>query len=271
MRILRQLVCIGGAVLLLAHGAAAQEKTPLNPDRKEPLEITAQESLEWHRGEQFFKALKDVRAVQGGVTLLSDSLTAKYRDGAKGGMEIYHIQADGHVIIESADSKAYGDKAVYEMDKGLAVMTGKDLRLVSTDQVVTARDRFEYWVNAGKLEAIGNAVAIREGDRLEADRISAVFIQDAKGQRVLETLEAHGHVKITTPEEVLTGDDAFYAAKTNIAEIRGNVKITRGPNVLEGEKAQVDLNTNISKMFGSESGGGRVRGVFYPGSEKKPE
>jgi len=250
----------------------AQAQTPgLNPDRKEPLEITADKSLEWHRTQKFFKALENVKAKQGDVSLFADILTAKYREGKESSMEIYHIQADGSVVIDSAKSKAYGDKAVYEIDKGLAVMTGKNLRLVSTDQTVTARDRFEYWAAQGQLKAIGKAVAIRQGDKLEADKIEATFKEDAKGQRVLEKMEAHGNVKITTPTEVLRGNYGVYTAKTNVAEVKGNVRITRGPNILEGERAQVDLNTNISKMFGSikSTGSGRVRGVFYPSSEKK--
>lgn len=267
-RLLFLTISVIATTLPLATNA---QNTPLNPDRNKPLEITADKSLEWHRTDKFFKALQNVKAKQGDVTLFSDELLARYRESAKSNMEIYHIEATGNVIIDSAKSKAYGDHATYKIDSGLAVMTGKKLRLVSPDQTVTARDRFEYHVTSGKLEAIGKAVAIREGDKLESDRMSASFKENKAGQRILQTLEAKGNVVITTPTEVLTGDYGIYKADTNTAEITGNVKITRGPNVLEGEKAEVDLNTNISKMFGGAEGGGRVRGVFYPGSEEKPE
>ena len=70
---------------------------------------------------------------------------------------------------------------------------------------------------------------------------------------------------------MLTGDRGIYQASTNIAELHDNVKITRGPNVLEGEKAQVNLETNVSKISGGSGETGRVRGVFYPGSEEKPQ
>jgi lipopolysaccharide export system protein LptA len=46
------------------------------------------------------------------------------------------------------------------------------------------------------------------------------------------------------------------------------VKIHRGPNTLEGEKAEVDMNTNISRIIGNPAAGQRVRGVFYPGTDK---
>lgn len=241
-------------------------QSALNPDRNEPLEITADDSLEWNRTKLYFKARENVHAVQGGTTLISDLLTAQYRDGKKG-MDIHTLQADGHVKINSAQSRAYGDHATYRVDKGYAVMTGRNLRLISDGQTVTARDKFQYWVNSGRLEAIGHAVAVRLGDKLEADKLIATFTEDKAGKRTLKALEAIGHVVITTPTEVLTGELAIYQAETNIAEIHNNVKIMRGPNVLQGDRAQVNLETNVSKIFGGTGEAGRVRGVFYPGSE----
>lgn len=254
------------AFVSMVHAQGASS----NPDQNKPLEITADESLEWHRNDLFFKAKKNVRASQGGTTLISDVLVAKYRESKTSNIDIHTIQATGRVQIISTQSKAYGDKAVYSVDKAYAVMTGKNLRLVSDDQTVRARDKFQYWVNQGKLEAIGKAVAVREGDKLEADKLIAIF-DEKNGKRTLKTLEAIGNVVITTPTEVLTGEKAIYQAKTDIAEISENVKITRGLNTLEGAKAQVNLKTNISKIFGSkESGGGRVKGVFFPGTQNAP-
>ncbi|MCB1681762.1 MAG: ostA-like family protein [Rhodospirillales bacterium] len=242
----------------------------LSPERGKKLEITADGSLEWHRNEKFFRANKNVRAQQGSTTLVSALLTAKYTETKDNDMNITQIEAEGGVVIESAQSKAYGERAVYDLNKGLATMTGKGLKLVTSEQTVTAKDHFEYWAADGRLKAIGQAVAVQGQDRIEADELSAVFVKNAEGKRVLKTLEAKGNVKITTPKEVLTGDYGIYRAETNVAEVTGKVKIVRGPNTLEGNRAQVDLNTNVSSMFGGE-GTGRVRAVFFPGSEKKPE
>ena len=249
-----------------------------NPDRDEPVEITADESLEWHRNELYFQARKNVRAVQGDTTLYSDLLKAKYRDGAQSSMEIYVIQADGNVRIHSAESKAYSQKAVYDVDKGYVVMTGNNLKLISTDQIVTARDKFEYWVANGKLIASGRAVAVRDGDRIESDKMTALFTEDKSGNRTLKSLTSQGHVVITTPDEILKSDHAVYDSSSSTATLKDNVKITRGPNVLEGVKAVLNTRTNVSKLFGgvtatqqqSGESGGRVRGVFYPGSTKPP-
>ncbi len=244
-----------------------------NPDQNKPLEITAEESLEWHRNELFFRAKKNVHAVQGETTLVSDVLTAQYTDEPGGGIKIYRIEAEGSVKIASEKSTAYGQKAVYDVEKGYAIMTGGNLRLTSDDQIVTARDKFEYWVNSGRLEAHGNARAVREGDELLANRMIAIFSEDRAGKRTLKSLEAIGNVVITTPDEVLKGDRAVYSAQSNVAELIDNVTVKRGPNVLEGSRAEVNLATNVSKMFGAQSTetDGRVRGVFYPGTQNKSE
>ncbi len=278
-----------GCAVVMCFSLPSGAQNSVNPDRNKPLEITAEDSLEWHRSELFFQAKKDVKAVQGTMTLYCDELIAKYRDSKKSNIDIYSIEAMGQVRIVSADSKAYGDYAIYNMDKGYAEITGKDLCLVSEDQNVRAKDKFLYWVAQGRLEAIGEAVAVREGDKIEADKLIATFSEGKDGKRELESFEGIGHVKITLPEEVIIGEHAYYNAKTGIAQIKDNVKIMRGESFLEGEHAQVDLNTNISKIFGaqasvaenadftesgvsdvittqevSETGKTRVRAVFFP-------
>ncbi len=262
-------------VLYLCFVTACFMSLPACAQSEEPIEITADDSLEWHRGKLYFKARKNVVAVQGATTLKSDSLTAKYKESKTSSMDIRTIEATGKVKILSGKSTAFGDKAIYDVKKGYAVMTGRDLKIVSDGQTVTAQSKFQYWVEKGRLEAIGDAVAIQEGDRLEADKIVTIFKEDKTGKRTLKELEAIGNVVITTPTEILTGNRATYNAETNMAELLESVKITRGENVLEGSRAQVNLETNVSKIFGGVIGeageDGRVRAVFYPESAKKPE
>ncbi len=254
-------------LVLCVFPAWAQQK-----GSNEPLEITADNSLEWHRESNVFIARGKAKAAQGDVSIAAETLAADYRDKEGSGVDIWKVTADTDVVITSADSKAFGGHAVYNLDEGLATLTEGDLALVSGNQTVTARDRFEYWTEEGKLIAIGRAkmTQLKEEsgeDTLEADLITAFLHDDAEGKREIETLEAEGRVIITSPQEIITGDYAIYRKASNTAEIKGNVVIQRGPNTLEGERAEVDLNTNISRMFGSEGEGGRIRGVFYPGSQ----
>lgn len=241
---------------------------------KSPLVITANDTLEWFRAEQKVIARGKAKAAQETSSIEAETLSADYREGNEGRFEISQMNADENVIIRTQSSTAYGDHAIYEIDQGKAVMTGENLKMISTDQTVTARDRFEYHVTEGKLMAIGDAFVTRPNpkggkDTLKAATVSAVFEENAKGERVLKTLEANQNVVITTPTEKITGRYAIYRASTNKAEIKGDVVITRGPNTLKGERAEVDLTTQKSRIFGNENvANGRVKAVFYPGSDE---
>lgn len=264
------LIALGLPTYVQAQGADTEPEAIAKP----PLEITADGSLEWFRGEQKLIARGNAKAAQETSSIEAQTLSANYRDGVEGRFEISEMTAEENVIIRSQSSTAYGDKATYNITDNLAVMTGDDLRMISADQVVTAQDRFEYHVTKGKLIAIGNAVASRPNkkggkDQLSANKMSAIFKENAKGERVLKTLEAKGNVVINTPAEKITGTYGVYNADTNIAKIKGGVTITRGPNILEGSHAEVDLNTNISRIFSDEqTNNGRVKAVFYPGSNE---
>lgn len=262
------------AFILLINPAASQN--PVSENSDQPLEITADQTLEWRRAENLFIARGDALAVQGDVSLAADILQADYRDKKETGMEITKITASKNVVITSRNNKAYGEEAIYEIQKGLAVMTGNNLRMTAPDQTLTARDRFEYWTEEGRLIAYGDARLSQTNEQgqtntLSADKIIAVLKEDSSGKRALHSLEALGNVVIVTPTETLSGARGLYRADINTAEITGGVTIKRGPNILKGARADIDLNTNISRMYGGAEKNGRVRGVFYPGSEEKPE
>lgn len=237
----------------------------------DPVEITAKRTLEWHRNTKQFVATGDVIAKQGTATVYADTLTADYREANGSSMDIHTLTATGNVRLENNDgSTAYGDKAVYTVDDGRAILTGGNLRIVSPERTITATDRMEYLTQAGEASAYGNARLMQGDDTITASTLKAFFAEGANGQRALNHAEAIGNVVITTPEEKLTGDKGTYKAADNTAEITGKVRITRGPNTLEGARGTVNLGTNVSTLYGgaaSPTGDTRVRGVFYP--EKK--
>ncbi|MCK6418583.1 MAG: ostA-like family protein [Alphaproteobacteria bacterium] len=248
-------------ILIPILSQAAPAKT------SEPLEITAQESLEWKREEKLFRATGQARAQQGDATISAQSLTARYQNTDEKSFDIQMLEADGQVTITSRDNTITGDHGTYDIASGLAVITGKDLRLTAPDQTVTAQERFEYNTRAGRFDAYGDATIIRAEDTLKADKITAVLKTDAQGKRVLDTMTATGNVSITTPTETVRGATGTYNARQNTAELKGGVTITRGPNQLQGEWAEVDLNTNTSRLFAGPASQGRVRGIFYPGAQ----
>lgn len=238
-----------------------------NPNSEEPLEITADETLEWHRNDLMFIARGDVSTTQGDVTIKAATQTANYRETDESGFDIYRLTADDNVKIISRGNTATGTRAVYDVDKGVAVMTGDNLKLTSPERVLTANDSFEYYVADGRINALGNAVVVQGTDKIRANKMSAILKQNrTTGKREIDKLTADGNVIITTATEILKGQRGEYNAATNTAKIIGNVTITRGPNILSGAQAEVNLTTNVSKMVGGTGDSGRVSGRFYPGS-----
>lgn len=278
---------LGGALLLclLAQPATvrAQDRAAsANP----PLEVTAQDSLEWHRDKQMYIARKDAVARQGATELRGDTLIARYTDepkdeaaGKKGGMTISRIEAEGNVLIISDGSRAQGQKGFYDVAAGYSELTGNNLKLQTETDTVTARDKLTYSAAKNEMNAYGNAKAVREDDVLTADRLVGRFKKDLEtGESRLDQLEALGNVVITTSTETMRGDRGLYRAATNVATITGNVRIDRDDNIITGARGEIDMNTNISRIFGGAAPGGaaddgaaatdtRVRGVFYPGEE----
>lgn len=260
IRPLLALLCFTATIAMMSPAHAQQ-------GGKQPIEITADNTLEWLRAESQYVADGNAMVQQGATTIKASRIVADYRSSEKSSMDIYRLTATTNVTIDDKGNVATGDKLVYDIDTGIATLTGNNLTMTSPDQKVTATEKFEYTVAQGKVKAIGNAKVVRAADTLHADTITAFLVDDAAGKNSLDRLEGDGHVRIITATETLAGDHGVYNAKANTALITGAVEITRGKNILNGERAEVDLNTNISRLFGGkdEKSGGRVRGIFYPG------
>ncbi len=251
------------------HTVQAQELG--NSD--DPIEISADNSLEWQQKQKQYVANGNVIVTQGTNKIFADQIIADYRENeTTGNTEIWQLTALENVRLENDANKATANKATYNIDTGLSTLTGGNLKLtLPDDQTITAQERMEYNINEGVAKAIGNAKIKRGVDTLNANTITAYLTKDSNGKQKLKTAKANGRVQIKTADETVTGDKANYNAINNTAEMMGNVKIKRGSNILEGDRAQVNLNTNISKIFGNANNGKRVKGVFFPSSRPKKE
>lgn len=228
-----------------------------------PVEISADKGLVWDRSAHTYTAKGRAEARQGDMKVTSDVLVARY-DAAGGSSDIREVTADGNVVLTSPPYTAYGDKAVYDLTSGVAVLTGNDLRVMTPGETLTARDRLTYAANDGRMVAEGNAKLTRPSDSLEAQTLTATFATLADGKRGLDTVTATGGVTIKTVRETITGAKGVYRAANQTAELTGDVVITQGKNRLEGKRATVDMKSGVSQIYGSASEGGRVKGVFYP-------
>lgn len=263
-----------------------------------PLEVFADQGIEWHQNDNTYTARGNARAIKGDTTVYGDTLVAHYRKAASGGTEVWRLEANGNVRITTPTDTAYGDRAVYTIDNAVLVMTGKALRLTTPRQTITARDSLEYWEQKDLAVARGNALVVTDDNRrIRGDVLTALFKSDkattnaqpatakppiakpaassrkppAKGANDredsrLQRIDAYGNVVITTPQDVARGNRAVYHEETGIANLMGSVKITRGRNQLNGEAAEVNLHTGVSRIVSATqgTGSGPVRALIVP-------
>ncbi len=285
--------------VFLARPANAQAPNVTPGGSGQPVEILADDGIEWHRETQRYVARGNASATQGDTSVKGDVLIAYYRTQPGGGTEIFRYEVQGQARISNPTQTAVGDKAVYDIDTGVMVMTGRALKITTPTDTITARDSLEYWEKKRIAVARGNAVAVSEDRRMTGDVLTAHFVEGrvapataapargnarnqtqargrtqpapapvpaaAGGQR-LQRIETFGNVHVSTATDIVRADRGVYNADTSVAMMSGNVRITRGQNQLNGDFAEVNLNTGVSRLLtrADSSGDKRVRGLFVP-------
>ena len=294
------------AGLLLPAAARAQ---PIDMTKGGPVEVTSDGGMEWRQNEQVIIAKGNAKAVRGDVTVTADQLLAHYRKkaaapgavpaaatppaspaatatGDTGNNEIYRLEAIGNVHIFTPTDQAFADKAVYDIDQAVLVMTGHDLHIITPQQTMSARDVMEYWSQKHMAVGRGNAVVnTNDGRRLSAD-ILVGYTADpnapanpvqkaaattpakpgtdplANAGGKLQRVDAFGHVEVRTAAEIFHADKGVYVPDSGIARLAGNVHLTRGQNQLNGDEAIINLKTGVSTM--ERNPGSRVQGLVVP-------
>jgi len=232
---------------------------------KQPMRLNADGGIEWQQDTKSYIARKNAVAVRGDVTLRADTITAYYRDAAKPGTtEIWRVIAAGNVRISTPTESVIGDTATYDLDQAVVIMTGKVIRLTTPTDIVTARDSLEWWDLKQLAVARGNATAIR-GDRvLRADTLWA-HVLSAVGQPThINSVDAVGHVVVTSPGETGTADTGVYNADTAQVTLHGHVILVRGDNTLSGEYGVIDLSNGVSRLMPEAGQQPRVEGLIFP-------
>jgi len=261
---------IGGLILLGTVSVGhTQGLNFASGDSDVPIEVFADDGIEWQQEKLTFLARGNARAVRGEVTVFADELQAFYRKLAKGGTEIWRLDAIGNVRIETPGEKAYGDHGVYDVDNAILVLSGGKVRLVTDTDVITATEQLEYWERKKMAVARGDASAVSDGKQLNADVLVAYFTKNNAGKTAVHRIEAFDNVRIDSGAEQATSNRAVYTVKNGMVTLSEAVKLTRDGNVLDGCRAQVNLNSGVSKLFGcAGQGGGQVGGVFRSGPAK---
>jgi lipopolysaccharide export system protein LptA len=227
----------------------------------QPIEISADDGIEWDRDYKTYTARGNAVASQGNSELHADTLTAYYTGSSS---QIDHIVADGSVKIMNPTETAFGDHADYNRVKRLLVLTGNALKIQATGETVTARDALEYWQDQDAMVARGNVVIVKSnGTVIKTDLATSYFGDNAQsGKREAFQVKAEGHVHIDTGKEQATCDRAVYDPNTQIAVLTGHVVLVQGRSTFQGARGEIDMNKGVSRLLPAP--GQRVRTVIQP-------
>jgi lipopolysaccharide export system protein LptA len=288
------------------------------PNDNLPLQVQADSGIEWQQNNQLYIARGNAVATRGPSEVHADTLIAHYREikGAAGAApppanatgdiggntEIYRVEAEGHVTMLREGQTVVGDRAVYDVDQTIMVVTGKALKLTTATDVVTARDALEWYDQKQIAVARGNAVAVRNGKTIKGDILTAYMVKTkpAEGKPAeaksatqakrpapagtgkpqatpaaasagpgstdskISRVDAQGHVFVTNGLDTGRGDYGVYNADSGICTLIDHVVITRAKDVIKGQYGVMDLNNNVSRMLPAAAGTPRerVQGLF---------
>lgn len=263
---LQALLAVLSAAAAAPVPAAAQSLGLLNQDTNEPIEIEADNGIEWRQREKVYVATGNVRVRRGGVTVFADKMVAHYRQVAGGnGTEIWLLEAEGNMQMVSNTERAWADNGVYDVDKAvlalkgnvrlgspdqqafafgddgrydvnrrILVLTGSDLRFDSPNTKLTARDSLEYHEQKHVAVARGNAIA-RQGDRRLAADLIAAYIRP-KDQR--------GTAKRVAGIPGSGGD-------IHRLQAFGNVHVSTPREIALAERGDYNVDTGIATLAGT--------------------
>lgn len=263
-----RLFVLMGAMALLVNMVAGENlrAQSLNFSAKDgkPVEITADNGIEWQQDQQVFIARENARAVSGQTTILANELRAYYREKPGGGTDIWRMDALGDVIIKSPNETIYGGQAVYDVDNTILIISGGKVRLVTKVDTITADGQIEYWEKKKMAVARGNARAVRGNKQLRADVLAVYFRKNNKGANRAYRIDAFDDVTIITEKDRATADRGVYNVESGVATLTGSVEIHRGKNILKGCRAEINLDTGLSNLHSCKKSGssGRVSGVL---------
>jgi lipopolysaccharide export system protein LptA len=281
---------IGVALLFCATQSPPAIAQALAPADNPPIQIQADSGIEWQQDAHLYVARGNAVAIRGPGEIHADTLIAHYREAKGGGntganTEIYRVEAEGRVLMKRDAQNVVGDRAVYDVDQAIAVVTGRGLKLTTPTDTVTARDSLDWYDQRQIAVARGNAVATRNGKTIKGDILTAYLVKTApapaKGtapggraapgkappavtptasaggiqgaasgtESKISRVDAQGHVVIHNAFDTGRGDFGVYKADTGIATLIGNVVIERGKDVIRGQRGVMDLNNNVSRML----------------------
>lgn len=216
----------------------------------EPVEIYAEQGIEWHKNDNKYLAIGNAIAKSGKMSVNSDRIEAFYEESDNSGMDIKLVKAHRNVVVTDENLKIVGGKlAEYNLRKDYFSIFGKNLILTSQENKLESNKKMEYWRTKGVAIASGKAKAQKGNEfKIEAEKLVWYLNENDKKIEV-KKIFGFDNVSIYTNNEVAFSDKALYNKENGICKLFGNVKLQKGDSFLTGDYAEVDLNKGISKLL----------------------
>ncbi len=124
----------------------------------------------------------------------------------------------------------------------------------------------------------GDVVAVQGKSTLRCSILTVFYTQqkdkktDEKPQQggsSIQKLNCDGPVSVVSSTQTATGDYGVFDAEHDVVTLTGNVVLVDCENVQQGDKLVYNTKTGIAHV--TKNAGGRVQGVFTPGSQDKDE
>ena len=238
-------------------------------NNNEPIEIFAEDGIEWHKNKSKYVALGNAKALSGTLSLESDKIEAFYKENDSSNMNITEVRAKKNVVVQDKKMKITGGEyAEYKILKDYFLINGKNIILTSEKNILKTNKKLEYWRSKNIAIATGKAEAKKDNEFIVlADKL-VWYLQERNQKTTVKKLLGFNNVSIKTNNEVAFSDKAIYNNNTEICKLFGNVKLQRGESFLIGEYAEVDLRSGISKLLpapGTKLNENKVRALIDKG------
>ncbi len=257
---------------ILSFDFANSQQVITSSKKNEPIEINADNGIEWHKNQKKYVAIGNAKAVSGGLSLKSDRIEAFYDESKDSKMDIRKVIAKKDVIISDKKMKITGgDFAEYDVKKDYFKVNGKNLVLTSQLNILKSNDKMEYWRTKGVAVATGKAEAEKKNEYIvKADKLVWNLYEIDK-KIMVKKIIGFNNVSIRSNNEVAFSDKGIYNNITEVCKLFGNVKLQRGDSFLTGEYAEVNLKSGISKILPAPKKGpneSKVRALIDKESKK---
>ena len=221
-----------------------------NSKEDKPIEIYADDGIEWHKNEKKYIAIGNAKAISGSLTLESHIIEAFYDENSDSEMDIKKVVAFKDVKISDEKIKITGGKnAEYNIKKDYFKIVGSKIKLTSESNILNAKKKMEYWRSKNVAVASGKAIATKKDEFVIKGEKLVWHLEQIGDETKVKKIMGFENVSIQTNNEVAFSDKALYNKRKEICKLFGNVRLQKGDSFLLGEYAEVDLKRGISKLM----------------------